>query len=192
LGRSIQRSYKGGSEAYFQEVGNRFKNGEVNSAGKYADSLYNKQKVFKTGSGKVMYGGGGIMPDIYVPVDTVGYTDFYYELSAKGTLKDFAYAGLLRVAEAPATLTSFIRNFKLSDEQYTTLLAFAKGRRVRFSENDAVYSRPVIDMELKALLARYYFGDEGYYKVINSNDKALARSLQVFEAEKGAGLISSK
>ncbi|MDF3076651.1 MAG: family peptidase [Sphingobacteriaceae bacterium] len=193
LGRSIQRSYKHGSDAYFQEVGNRFKDGEVNnSTGKYADSLYNKEKVFKTVSGKVMYGGGGIMPDIYVPIDTTGNTGFYYELSGKGVLNDFVFSSLLKNMTLPKSLNSLVKNFRLSDEQYGSLLAIAKGRNIKVTDGEALNSRSVIDTELKALIARYYYGDEGYYRVINSNDKALAKSLQVFDAEKSAGLISKK
>ncbi len=192
LGRSIQRSYKNGSQAYFKEVVDRFKNGEVNSAGKYADSLYNKEKVFKTVSGKLMYGGGGIMPDIYVPVDTSGYTNFYYELIEKGILSDFTFASLLKTVVAPSSLNLLMHNFKLSDEQFSSLIALAKTKGIKTSETGMALVRPVIDTELKAIIARYYFGDEGYYKVINGNDKTLSRSLQVFEQEKGAGLISAK
>lgn len=193
LGRSIQRSYKHGSQAYFQEVGNRFKNGEVNgSAGKYADSLFNKEKTFKTVSGKVMYGGGGIMPDIYVPVDTTGFTDLFFELSGKGLLNDFAFSNLLRSISPPPNLNAFIRSFKLNDEQYASLVNLGRAKNIKTSDNEVQLSRHAIDTELKAILARYYFGEEGYYKVLNSNDKALAKSLQVFDAEKGAGLISAK
>jgi carboxyl-terminal processing protease len=163
-----------------------------NSTGKYADSLYNKEKVFKTVSGKVMYGGGGIMPDIYVPIDTTGNTGFYYELSGKGVLNDFVFSSLLKNMTLPKSLNSLVKNFRLSDEQYGSLLAIAKGRNIKVTDGEALNSRSVIDTELKALIARYYYGDEGYYRVINSNDKALAKSLQVFDAEKSAGLISKK
>jgi carboxyl-terminal processing protease len=139
-----------------------------------------------------MYGGGGIMPDIYVPIDTTGNTNFYYELSGKGVLNDFVFSGLLKNMTSPKSLNSLVKNFRLSDEQYSSLVAIAKGRNIKVSDVEALNSRSVIDTELKALVARYYYGDEGYYRVINSNDKALAKSLQVFDAEKSAGLISKK
>ena len=90
-GRSIQKSYKNGNRSYKEEIALRLKNGELTSDGKHINDSISKQQTFTTKGGKVVYGGGGITPDIYVPVDTSAYTPYYYELSAKGVINDFVF-----------------------------------------------------------------------------------------------------
>jgi carboxyl-terminal processing protease len=181
-GRSIQKSYKKGNDAYYSEVKDRFRNGELSSDGKtLGDSLYNKSKTYTTKSGKVLYGGGGIMPDIYIPVDTSGYTDLYYELSAKGILNDVLYNHLLRQNQVYQSTDELIKNFRLSDPDIKKLIQMAAKRNVKASETQIASSRKEIETQFRALLARYHFGDEGFYKVLNSGDQAISRSLEVLK-----------
>ena len=181
-GRSIQKSYKKGNDAYYSEVKDRYRNGELSSDGKALnDLLYNKSKTFTTKSGKVLYGGGGIMPDIYIPVDTTGYTDFYYELSGRGVLNDVLYNHLLSQNLVYQSTDELIRNFKLNEPDIKRLIQMAAKRNIKASESKIDSSRKEIETQLKALLARYYFGDDGFYKVLNSGDQAIIRSLEVFK-----------
>jgi len=181
-GRSIQKSYKKGNDAYYSEVKDRFRNGELSSDGKtLGDSLYNKSKTYTTKSGKVLYGGGGIMPDIYIPVDTAGYTDIYYELSAKGVLNDVLYNHLLRQNQVYQSTEELIRNFRLSDPDIKKLIQLAAKRNVKADEIQIASSRKEIETQLRALSARYHFGDEGFYKVLNYGDPAISRSLEVLK-----------
>jgi len=181
-GRSIQKSYKKGNDAYYSEVKDRYRNGELSSDGKALnDSLYNKSKTFTTKSGKVLYGGGGIMPDIYIPVDTTGYTDFYYELSGRGVLNDVLYNHLLSQNLVYQSTDELIRNFKLNEPDIKRLIQMAAKRNIKASERKIDSSRKEIETQLKALLARYYFGDDGFYRVLNSGDQAIIRSLEVFK-----------
>jgi len=181
-GRSIQKSYKKGNDAYYSEVKDRYRNGELSSDGKALnDSLYNKSKTFTTKSGKVLYGGGGIMPDIYIPVDTTGYTDFYYELSGRGVLNDVLYNHLLSQNQVYQSTEELIRNFKLNEPDIKRLIQMAAKRNIKASESKIDSSRKEIETQLKALLARYYFGDDGFYRVLNSRDQAIIRSLEVLK-----------
>jgi len=187
-GRSIQKSYKKGNDAYYSEVKDRYRNGELSSDGKALnDSLYNKSKTFTTKSGKVLYGGGGIMPDIYIPVDTSGYTAFYYELSGRGVLNDVLYNHLLRQNQAYRSTAELIRNFRLSAPDIKRLIQMAAKRNIEVGEAQIDSSRKEIETQLKALLARYYFGDDGFYKVLNSGDQAINRSLEVLKDPYQAG-----
>ncbi len=187
-GRSIQKSYKKGNDAYYSEVKDRYRNGELSSDGKALnDSLYNKSKTFTTKSGKVLYGGGGIMPDIYIPVDTTGYTDFYYELSGRGVLNDILYNHLLSQNQVYQSTEELIRNFKLNEPDIKRLIQMAAKRNIKASESKIDSSRKEIETQLKALLARYYFGDDGFYKVLNSGDQAIIRSLEVLKDPSQAG-----
>jgi carboxyl-terminal processing protease len=86
VGRSIQRPYTNGEKAYFDEISNRFHDGEVLSA----DSVKNDtSKIFKTKSGKTVYGSGGISPDIFVALDTSGYSVEVSKVYIKGVTGDF-------------------------------------------------------------------------------------------------------
>lgn len=181
-GRSIQKSYKNGSQAYYGEVGERYKNGELASDGKkLSDTLYNKEKTYTTKSGKVLYGGGGIMPDIYIPVDTNEYTSFYRLISSKGVLNDFAFHYLVKNVSRFANEDNLIHDFQLSNKEYEQIISMAELKGIKLRTQQFIQSKKEIETNLKALLGRYFFGQEGYYKVLNSGDRAIARSLEVLK-----------
>src|SRR5690606_16791887 len=94
-GRSIQRPYKKGIKAYYHDAYNHFGQG-IKSETKQKDSLHSKNKTYKTAAGRLMYGGGGISPDIFVPADTAAYNDFYYQASDKGLLQYFLFNHLIK------------------------------------------------------------------------------------------------
>ena len=181
-GRSIQKPYKKGNAAYYDEVKNRFSNGELSSDGKrITDSLYNKKQAFTTKSGKILYGGGGIMPDIYVPVDTSSYSEAFYDLAAKGVLNDILFNHLVQQNSAYSNPEELLTAFKLSDSDIKRLSQMAAGKGVKVTEAQIKTSKSEIENQLKALMARYYFGDEGFYKVLNSSDMVISRSLEVLK-----------
>jgi carboxyl-terminal processing protease len=181
-GRSIQKSYKNGNDAYYSEVKDRYRKGELSSNGKaLSDSLYNKSKTFTTKSGKILYGGGGIMPDIYIPVDTTGNSVLYFELSGTGVLNDVLYNHLLKQNKVYQSAAEIIMNFRLSEQDIKKIIQLAAKRNIKASENQITSSKKEIETQLRALLARYHFGDEGFYKVLNSGDQAIRRSLEVLQ-----------
>ncbi|WP_245803528.1 S41 family peptidase [Daejeonella lutea] len=181
-GRSIQKSYKKGNEAYYGEVGNRYKNGELVSDGKnLSDTLFDKKKTFTTKSGKVLYGGGGIMPDIYVPVDTSGFTNVYYALGTKGILNDLVFNHLVKANPKYNSSEEIVKSFRLGDQEIKKIVQLAAAKKIKITEKQVEISRKEIETQIKALFARYYFGDEGYYKALNSGDQAIARSLEVLK-----------
>ncbi|MXV51037.1 PDZ domain-containing protein [Pedobacter sp. HMF7647] len=187
-GRSIQRSYKNGTDAYFNEVSQRMKSGELVSDGKHAfDSLYTHNKSFKTAAGRTIYSGGGIVPDVYIPVDTAGFTEFYYQLSYKGILNDFMFNHIIPSIQV-TTLTDFVKSYKISDDTYNLLVAYSSTRKIDASPTEVTLSKKIITADLKAMIAKYYFGDSAYYRVINNQDKAIAKCLEVFHGKQLAYL----
>lgn len=181
-GRSIQKSYKKGAESYYEEVATRRQNGELSSDGKHlSDSSFDKQKTYTTRGGKVVYGGGGIMPDIYVPIDTTGYTPYYYELTAKGILNDFVFKYLSLKQAQYKSVSQLLAEFRLPDSDYMKLKQMAEDRQIIDNERQASLSRTLIETDLKALLARYLFGDEGFYRALNASDQVIARSIEVLK-----------
>ena len=181
-GRSIQKSYKKGNDAYYGEVSERLKNGELASNGRnLSDTLFDKKKTFTTRSGKLLYGGGGIMPDIYISVDTSGNTNAFYALSAKGILNDLVFNNLIKANPKFSSTDEIVKNFRLSAQDIEKIMQMALDRNMKTTEKQIELSRREIETRIKSLFARYYFGDEGYYRALNSGDQAIARSLEVLK-----------
>ncbi|MEO8795994.1 MAG: S41 family peptidase, partial [Daejeonella sp.] len=179
-GRSIQKSYDKGKEEYYKEVEDRFKNGELYKNAK-SDSTQKKDKTYTTQSGKVLYGGGGITPDIYVPIDTLGYSMYYASLSAKGILNEFVFQHLIgRIGDVKQS-ESFINEFKLSPADYAEISQIASAQKITSAPKQLELSKKIIETDVKALLARYFLGDEGFFKVLNAEDRVISRSLQVLQ-----------
>lgn len=181
-GRSIQKPYDKGIEAYYSEVRERYHEGKASSAEENNPETTPavKQKTYISQSGKLLYGGGGITPDIYIPVDTTGYNDFYSAVYAGGILNDFAFNYLLK-EQIPSSISEFIEKFTVTDEQYQRFLELVKSKNITYNNLQAEVSGNEIRRDLKSLLARYHFGQEGYYKVLNANDRAITRSMEVLK-----------
>jgi carboxyl-terminal processing protease len=116
------------------------------------------------------------MPDIYIPVDTSAYNAFFYALRARGILTEFLFSQVVNHYR-PTSLAQVISDFNLSEEQYEQLVSFAIKNGVKVSPKAAAIARKAVDKEIKASLARFYFDDEAYYKVVNASDTAVLRSL---------------
>lgn len=126
-GRCIQKPYNDGLDAYFKDIQTRANNGELYTADKiqFPDSL-----KFKTPHGKVVYGGGGIMPDIFIPLDTTKYSTLYNEIVRKGVFGNFVMDYLENNRETLkkeyATFEDFQKNYKITDDFYKEFMTFAK------------------------------------------------------------------
>lgn len=175
-GRSIQKPYSKGSDKYFEEVTLRLKNGEL--AGKHADSTTDRHEIFKTSAGRLIYGGGGITPDVFVPIDTTAYNELFFNLSSKGIITDFTYKHFGPQAR-PASLDDFLEEFSVSESDLGKMRAFAVSKKIDVNTKEFIEARPAIILQIKALLGRYYFGEEGFYRVKNHSDKTVAKALDV-------------
>lgn len=181
-GRSIQKPYDKGVEAYYKEIDQRFKTGELSSDGrKITDSLIRKNKTFRATSGKAVFGGGGILPDIYIPLDTTMYTGYYTDLAGKGVLNEFVFQHLVSRGTRFTNVSDLLRDFKLKEDDFAELKRLAAAKNIKSAMSDSPQSRKAIEADVKALLARYYLGDEGFYKVLNAEDQAIARSLDALK-----------
>jgi len=177
-GRSIQRPYANGEKAYYDEITKRFHGGEVINK----DSVRNDtSKIFKTKGGKIVYGGGGISPDIFVPIDTARYGITTSKLYMKGTLSDFAYTFYLQnrnkihVYKTPG---HFNGGFILSDESWDRFTSMAGKDSVNM---DKINNREKEDIGLmiKASIARQMWRNPGFYEVMNSKDDAVKKAMEI-------------
>ena len=120
------------------------------------------------------------MPDVYVPIDTLGYNEMYFALNAKGVLNDFLYNSLIK-EHAPDSLDEFVKTFTLSPGHYQQILALASAKGIKYNPRLFKVAERHINVDMKAMLARYYFGDLGFYKVLNSVDNVVSRSLALLK-----------
>ncbi len=178
-GRCIQKSYSNGNNEYFHELAQRFEHGEfsVEDSISYTDTL----KYF-TAAGRVVYGGGGIMPDIFVPVDTTEVSEYYSKVRNLGLIYKFAFEYTdkwrqkLKAFENYKELVSFLREKKL----VAKFVKFAQKEGVKANWTDINYSKELLNTVIIAQITRNIFESEGYYQVISTIDMTLQKAMEVF------------
>jgi carboxyl-terminal processing protease len=178
-GRCIQKSYEKGDEEYDEDISNRFKHGELYSADsiKFNDSL----KYFTNGR-RTVYGGGGIMPDIFVPLDTSYNSKFYTDLLRKGVLNDFTltYTDNHRndLKSKYADAKSFKNNFVLDEKMMNDFYAFAVKKGVEKDAKGIETSGKLINVQLRALIARDLWNTSAYFEVFNDMNTIFQKAVQ--------------
>ena len=182
-GRCIQRPYDKGADAYRQDVNERYRHGELVNADSihFADSL-----KYTTAHGRTVYGGGGVMPDIFVPMDTMRLSDYYISLRGKGILNTFPmqWADQHRRDAKVKDFDTFLANYdSFGLDSLLAAVAVEKGV-VRDTEKEAsqpertAHSDRYMHLMLKAQIARNLFGIEYYYKVMKEVDDGYQRALE--------------
>jgi len=186
-GRCIQKDYKGGMMAYEKELYDRYLNGEIYSP----DSMkIDKSQIFSTlYTGRTVYGGGGIMPDIFVPRDTSGMTSYYIDIINAGLLQKFAfsYVDINRNAlNQMKDYKQFLRMAPGDDQLLGNFVDYATENGVTPRWYYINQSRDLILSNLKALIARDVFGNEAFYPIYNRNDKTIQAALKALNKHKAA------
>ena len=184
-GRCIQRPYENGSEDYAKEMEKRLKHGEYY----HADSIHFPDSLkYKTDGGRTVYGGGGIMPDIFIPVDTAYNSKLYTNLVRKGALNRFTTDyGLKHRDEIKTQYGDFERynkNFTVGQDLIDGLKAAATEAKVEWDDEQFARSDRFILLQMKALIARNVWETQQYYQVMASVDPAVQKALEVLGSEK--------
>ncbi len=182
-GRCIQKSYKNGYADYYSDIYKRAVDGELLSADstKFPDSL-----KYTTPSGKIVYGGGGIMPDYFVPVDTTVLTDYYQKLTSKGLIYKFAlnYTDNNRKKLQNFKTAKQINNYLESKDILNEFIKYAEDNGVRKNSYDLKYSKNFINTRLKAYIARNILDNEGFFPIIREIDDDLKKAEQILNNSK--------
>ncbi len=178
-GRCIQRAYKDDPD-YDGELQRRLNNGELTDSA--AQKLTDTTRYF-TGIGRIVYGGGGIMPDIFIPADTSFLNDYY--LQVLPYLSSFAARWLSeqKQRQMPTDLTSFVRQYVVPGDLTRQLADYAAAQGVRFDKAQWERCRRELQRQLKAHLARQRFSQEGYYRVLNDDDPAVEKARQLLRSQ---------
>ncbi len=177
-GRSIQKSYKDGNEAYRMDLYNRIKHDELTRK----DSIHFKNNLkYATVGGRTVYGGGGIMPDIFVPADTSGINSFYTEVVSKNLIYPFAF----KYADQNRQNLKVLQNYKeiekyLKDKNVISLLINQiKLSGIHYTTNEMNESKTLIEMQLYALIARNIMGDKGFYPILFEMDHTVQKAVEI-------------
>ncbi|MDP3461897.1 MAG: S41 family peptidase [Bacteroidales bacterium] len=184
-GRSIQRPYDDGTESYFQDIMNRFKNGEF----VHADSIHFPDSLkFLTPGKRVVYGGGGIMPDIFVPWDSTQITDYYSNLIRKGVFNryslDYVDDNRSKIKSTYPQFNDFKTSFVVDQQMMDEFIELAGKEEVEFVEAQFATSEQFIRYQLKALIARNIWGMNEYYEVVADVDDTLLKAVEVIKKDK--------
>lgn len=189
VGRCIQRPYDEGSDAYRDDIAERYKHGELVNA----DSIHFPDSLkYRTAHGRTVYGGGGIMPDIFVPMDTMRLSDYYISLRGKGLLNTFPlqWADAHRRDPRVKTFELFLANYdSFGLDAQLAAAAIEKGV-VRDTAKEAAeplrtaHSDQYMSLMLKAQVAKDLFGIEYYYKVMKEVDEPYLRAMEFLHQKK--------
>ncbi len=177
LGRSIQKSYKEGIEAYNNDLLNRFHSGEMS----FADSIkHTNAKLYTTNSGKVVYGGGGISPDIFVAYDTLAYNKEIAKAYLKGTISNFVYINYLnheKEFDSFKTPKIFNEKYHVDEPTLENLKRYAARDSVNLNPADSG-EKALLSKQLKIMTARQIWRTEGMYEVSNSDDQTVKKAIE--------------
>ncbi|MBS2098724.1 S41 family peptidase [Carboxylicivirga linearis] len=175
-GRCIQKPYDNGVEDYYHDFYNRVAHGELFSQ----DSIeFDESLAYKTKEGRTVYGGGGIMPDVFVPRDTTMITDYFISLRSNGIIYRYAlqYSDNHR-EELEELRTASAISDKLDEHQIMNdFLAYAKDKGISFNKDQYQISKSLIRQEVKAYIARNIIDNEGFYPMIHEVDETFIKAL---------------
>lgn len=180
LGRSIQRSYQNGNEAYYHDVIDRFKRGEMNSA----DSISHLgEPKFVTQNGRILYGGGGITPDIFVSIDTANFEKPVMKALLDGTFDKFVYFNYLENRtefSKFATAAQFKNHYVVSENELRDFKLFAEKDSIHLNlslNNQKLQTA----LQIKMLTAQLLWGLQGFFEVKNVSDSMITKSLEALK-----------
>ncbi len=179
-GRCIQRPYDKGVEKYYEELNERMKHGELY----HRDSIHFPDSLqYKTHNGRTVYGGGGIMPDIFVPWDSTRYNKLYTDLIRKGVYNNFVNNYLdhhrQELEKKYKNVDAFKNRFTVSDEMFDELLEQAKEKKVTVKEEELKPNRDFYKLQLKALIGRNLFNQNAYFYILSPMDIEINKALEV-------------
>lgn len=177
-GRCIQKSYENGNDEYYQDIMKRMVHGEF----QVADSIQMPDTLsYKTLHGRTVYGGGGIMPDYFVPADTTGFSEYFSKLVQKRLIYtySFDFADQHREELKKCVSTEALDRLLSEKNILQQFVQYANRSGVPEDRNGLRISGKIIETQLKAYIARNILGEEGFYPFIKEIDNALLKAIEV-------------
>lgn len=184
-GRCIQRPYEKGTEDYYKDLTKRLEHGEYF----HADSIHFPDSLkYKTDKGRTVYGGGGVMPDIFMPVDTSYNSKLYTNLVRKGIFNkytvDYAMVNREKLKKEFPEFSEFNRKFQVTDTMIEEIKKMAENEKVFWNDTEYQRSEKYIKLQIKALIARNVWETQQYYEVTLKEDPTIKKALDVINSDK--------
>lgn len=186
-GRCIQKPYtKGDKKSYDEDIINRLHAGELTSADSihFSDSL-----LYHTKAGRTVYGGGGIMPDLFVPMDTTQMTRDHRAVIAKGTLNrfiiNFFKTHQSKLKKRYPTLDDFVNgDYRVSEEMMNALIAQARKDSVQSDSLETLLNNDILRLQIKAYLANDFYENGAYARIMNDVIPSYKQALDLITDER--------
>lgn len=179
-GRSIQKPYTKDLKDYYLDLNTRFIHGELENA----DSIHFTDSLkFVTPKGKTVYGGGGIMPDIFVPMDTLGISAYYLDIRNQGLIYRYSlnYSDenrkVLSGIKSPEEFVRYLNNQNV----FRKFIDFASREGVKEKPKDLRKSQKILQVQLNAYIARNFLDNEGFFPIIQELDNTLSKAIETFQ-----------
>ena len=179
-GRSIQKPYDNGEEQYENDYYDRFFSGELFTQ----DSVhFDENLAYKTSGGRTVYGGGGIMPDYFVALDTTDNSAYINRLVANNTIREYTLDFRDNHPELKKlTVDDFIKQFEVTEDMLKEIIALGEKNGTRFSKRQYEKSKTLMINLVKARIAReIYDDDNAFYKVYNQSNEVYREAINIFK-----------
>ncbi len=172
----------GDREGYDNDINKRYEHGEFAIADsiQFVDSL-----KYKTDKGRIVYGGGGIMPDVFVPLDTTAYSKFYEQLQRKAVVRDFSYHFADKHRSTLVAMKDYKKMVDFIEKQnyMQQFLQFAAKRGIKEDEKGYGLSKKVLANQVLALIVRNIIDNEGFYPIYHKTDDILKAGIEAFDKD---------
>ncbi|HOV12060.1 MAG TPA: S41 family peptidase, partial [Bacteroidales bacterium] len=183
-GRCVQKPYNDGIEKYYKDLTNRYKHGELTNPDsiKFPDSL-----KYYTPNKRLVYGGGGIMPDIFIPLDTTKVSDFYQDLLRKNIINQYVlkYLDIKRetLKKQYPDMEVFLKGFTLDNEFMQDFLKYSEEEGVKKDEEGYKVSEIYIKNFIKAWIARNLWDYDAYWRISNEQDDVYLKAVEAIQSK---------
>ena len=179
-GRCIQKPYDDGVDEYYNDFVRRMENGEIY----HSDSIHFPDSLkYKTKSGRTVFGGGGVMSDIFIPLDSSRYNNLYSSLVRKGIINSFVNDYLdknrTELISIYPNLVTYKTEFNVSDSEFSTFIGNAKNDDIEFTDEEIAPNTDFIKLQLKALIGRNLFETGDYFEIIYPLDPEIIKAMEV-------------
>lgn len=179
-GRSIQKSYSGGVESYRNELAQRMRKGELFSEeSNLKDSAFIKPSNYHTSSGRKVFSGGGIMPDVFVPADTTQNTLLIQVLNSRQLFTAYVIDRMQPLLNNYETGNNFVQRYMVTDAEFANFMLYVtQSLKQQIAPQTIQTSKENIKTLLKANAARFKWGNDAYFKTINADDMAVKKAVE--------------
>jgi len=190
-GRLIQKPYKGIKTKYSDDVNNRYKSGELSDIHNFDIDSTREHKTLE--SKRLVYGGGGILPDIFIPLYTSSYSNFYREALNKGIINDYLIEFVDKnrdnIINKYKSSSDYIDRYIITDNFFDKFVEYARKHNIKCTESDYNTSNKALKILFKALIARDIWDTSAYFKILNTTSHEFNKALEILNNNKYSQLL---